>query len=70
MKLTFSGSAARVALPLTAVLAAVALAVLAGCGGSDDTGSSDSTEAAASIDGLAIDTCGDVEYGGDGDADG
>ena len=64
MKLTFSGSAARVLLPSLAILA---LCMFAGCGGDDSTDSSDSSEAAASIEGLTIDTCGDVEYGGSGE---
>jgi len=67
MKLTLSGPAARLSLFSAGVLAA---ALLAGCGGGDSTDSSDATEASASIDGLSIDTCGDVEYEGSGTPEG
>jgi len=72
MKLTLSGSAARVLMPLTAIAAVGLVALMAGCGSdsSDSTESSDSSEAVASIDGLSIDTCGDVEYEGSGTPEG
>lgn len=56
--------------PVTTVLALIAFAlagaVVAGCGGGGDS----STTTSSGIQGVALGTCGKVEYGGDGTPDG